>query len=361
MLKLRQGLTSVMPFANDDDRNSVAELSTRLEEGKLQWEKYQVFNSRAKMVNLTLENDQVAQLQTKLTTVETVRQLSAFLANQREPLSALERYQDILQRDAAFAADVGEVQILLHGLYAQPEELAQPIKRQQAEDVIKQTLNGAFALYRNLHKKHALDADGDRRKKRLQEGAVLKRINKLVNISVIHRGGLEEWRTKLSKLGIYHACTDEELLSSPTGLCPQTKFDPRNIEDNVPPALEMLALCEKAFSQIEQDWTEQLLRELEDPAAKASIGLLSGDEARRVSEFLRDRRLPATVDDAFINAVNIVFSGLRRRPVKKANFAEDVLGGAPLRPDEARKRFEKWLQAQVGQEKPESVRIVLED
>ena len=361
MLKLRQGLTAVLPFANEEDRQSVADLSSRLEEGKLLWEKYQVFNSRAKMVNLTLESTQTAQLQEILTTVDTVKQVSTFLANQRGPLSALERYQDILQRDAAFAADIAEVQILLHGLYAHPEELAQPIKRQQAEDVIKQTLNGAFSLYRTLHKKHALDADGDRRKKRLQEGPVVKRINKLVNISVIHRAGLEEWRNKLSKLGNYHACTDEELLSSPTGLCPQTKFDPRNIEDNVPPALEMLTLCETAFSQIEQDWTEQLLRELEDPAAKASIGLLSGEEAHRVSEFLRDRRLPSTVDDAFINAVNTVFSGLRRRPVKKTKFAEEVLGGAPLRPEEARKRFEKWLQAQVGQEKPESVRIVLED
>ena len=361
MLTLRQGLTSAMPFADDNDRQSVAAVSTLIGEGKQNWEKYQVYNSRAKMVNLTLEEAQTTELQAGLAVVATTRQLSTFLTAQRGALSALERYQDILQRDAAFAADVEGVQHLLHSLYCQPEELADVVKRQQAEELIKRTLNGAFSQYRSLHKKHALDSDGDKRKKRLMEGPVLKRINKLVNISVIHRAGLEEWRAKLSKLGIYHACTDEELLSSPTGLCPQTKFDPRNVEDNVPPALEMLEQCEQAFAQIEQDWTEQLLRELEDPAAMASIGLLSGDEARRVAEFLRDRRLPSTVDDAFINAVNTVFSGLRRRPVKKSKFAEEVLGGAPLRPEEARKRFEKWLQAQVGQEKPESVRIVLED
>ncbi len=76
-------------------------------------------------------------------------------------MSALERYQDILQRDAAFAADAEGVQQLLHSLYCQPEELADAVKRQQAEELIKRTLSGAFAQYRSLHKKHALDADGD--------------------------------------------------------------------------------------------------------------------------------------------------------------------------------------------------------
>lgn len=360
LVELSAKLPQTLPLASDPARQSVTDLAARLEDGKKKFEPLQSFNSRAKMANLSLNDIMIANLLQAAGDLATAERLNGFITNQRPYLAAIERYKQILARNTAFVSTVSDLELRLNDVYCQPDQLLVQSEKDQLALAIRDTVNKAFALYRHLHKQHSLDTNGDQRKRRLLEGAQLKRLNKLVGISAIHRTGLDNLRQDLAVLGRHHACTDEELLSSPTGLCPTTKFDPRLLNTDIP-ALERLSDCEAQAEKLENKWTAQLLSELEDPAVQNSLSLVYGEEVQRISDFRTTKKLPDMVDDTFINAINTVLRGLRRRTVRRNDFADTVLGGAPLRPDEARKRFEKWLESQVGQEKPEIVRIVLED
>ncbi|MCM1566961.1 MAG: DUF6079 family protein [Dehalobacter sp.] len=360
LVELSAKLPQTLQLASEPARQSITNFTARLEDSKNKFEPLQSFNSRAKMVNLRLDDNEIATLRQATEDLTTAEQLNDFITEQRPYLSAIERYKQIHASDETFVSTLMNMEMQLNDVYCQPDRLKDQNEKDQLTLSIRNSTNKAFALYRHLHKQHSLDTNGDQRKRRLLEGPQLKRLNKLVNISVINRAGLDSLRQDLAVLGRHHACTDEELLSSPTGLCPTTKFDPRILISDIP-ALERLTCCEAQAVNLENEWTAQLLRELEDPAVQNSLLLVYGEEVQRISDFRAAKRLPDTVDDIFINAINTVLRGLRRRTVSSKNFAESVLGGAPLRPEEVRKRFDKWLESQIGQEKPETVRIVLED
>jgi len=179
----------------------------------------------------------------------------------------------------------------------------------------------------------------------------------------VNKDILEELRNTLVNIPIYHACSNEELLSSPTSLNPYTKFDPRTLVVKDSPANDLLAECEERIVRLEQDWTNQLLKELRDPAIAPTLTALKPEEKKIVDDFIASQQLPAQINDAFVNVMNTALRGLKRKAVKATAFAKQVMGDGtvPLKAEEMRQRFEKWLKDQLGADQPETVRFVLED
>lgn len=319
-------------------------------------------NTKAKMQNLRITPPEIGLLADNLAMSRALSTLLTFVgeAQVAAQLGAIDRFLGILgSRSPDFGSKATAVGVTLNSVYSEPATLS--TQKDGLTSSIAETVGSAVGVYHGLHKRHRLDVAGDGRKKKLVNGAELKRLNRLAQVKALGTAKLEDARQRLATLLTCGGCTDQELLSNARSLCPKCSFSPAELvaEDA---ALDVLAACETQVGQLTVDWTEQLLRDLQDPSVRASLDLLAAEARELIEAFVAAKALPADITDGFINAVNTALSGLKRRPVKAPDFAKQVLGdGAPVRADEIRQRLDKWISAELGTDDKNTVRFVLED
>jgi hypothetical protein len=322
----------------------------------------QPINTKAKMQNLRILPADLDDLEKQLAVCKALTAVRDFV---REPqtlarIEAVQRLSFVLKgRNPAFESKLDEFTTALNGVYAQPETLGQ--ERSTLTSLLSAAVASALKTYHDLHKRHRLNKDADKRKKDLVNGANLKRLNKLSRIKVRSSGKLQEIQRQIDVLVSCNGCLDDDLVTNFQSLCPRCSFNPADLQSDET-ALDLLTLSETTTADLLIDWERQLLSELEDPSVQASLNLLTVDARALMEKFLADNALPTEITDAFIAAINTVFSGLKRRSVKAQAFAKQIIGdGIPLKPDEMQARFEKWLKDEIGNDDKNTVRFVLEE
>ncbi|MHB1455400.1 MAG: DUF6079 family protein [Armatimonadota bacterium] len=359
LVQTKEKLKGNLLFAPDDTMpNKLVDISV-FEFVKLTLESLANLNSRAKMQNLKLTSNEINQLSEHINQCEIQERILRFFDDMQIKLSAIRRYEDILGAHTEFKIALDDFKKVMAEVYANPGTVNLDEVKIHTDDLARLALN----TYQTLKKRYTLDKNGDKRKKLILEGNKLKTLNKLAMISVLNKSKLEQVWKPLEKMPVNQPCTDDELLKSPTGLCPYTKFDPRPfMEDDAIPAIDALTKCEEDLDIFVDDWTKQLLNELNDPAIRSTLTALKPSDKLIVDEFLQNSSLPSTVDDAFVKIINEALSGLKTRPVKAISFTKQIFGdGLPLKEAELRERFESWLKTVKGKDSPESIRFILED
>jgi hypothetical protein len=317
-------------------------------------------NTKAKMQNLKMDSATVGDLEERLSVCQALADILDFVQVNQMRLGAAERFSSFLcSRDADFATALQQFQTDLNAVYAQPKTLKAVRDTLKAQlDVV---VNKALKTYHSLHKRHKLDKAGDIKKKAVLNGGQLKQLNRLARVKTLNMGKLEEIRRNLETLGTCSGCSDDDLLKNSMSLCPQCRFNPNDLVSDET-AQELVSQSENDVAQLHAGWTQQLLKELQDPSVQASLNALKPLEHSRIITFLSDKTLPTDISDEFINAINIALSGLKRKTVKSQEFAKQVLGdGTPLKPAEMKERFDTWLKTQIGTDDQNAVRFVLEE
>lgn len=360
-LRLQEELKMPLPFQNEPSAQAIKELSQSLSIVKDVLEDIKSLNTRAKMPNLRLVKSDIEKLAEHLQKMEAIDSLLKFLKENEVPLSAVSRYETILAgRADGFFRALDELKPALNELYRNPSEL--PQKQEEVQRKIDEAKRQALIAYQNLYKRHRLDADGAKRKKRLVESPKMRALNKLSQIATLESGKIRGVHDLMDGLIPYTPVTDDQLLRSSNSLHPTDPFDPSKLESDLS-AAELLEKCEQEIDRLYDSWQSNLLQELEsDPSVQAGISALSAEERRGIDDFLRDRKLPDSIDDTFVAAVNQVLRGLKKKPVKRQSFVEAIFhDGKPLKPEELRQRVEEWIKMQTKNEEAGLVRFVLED
>jgi hypothetical protein len=361
MVQWEQEIKTPLPFAPVETMAVVAQHAAAFRGAKDGMQTFlQPINTKAKMQNLKLDDGGITALEDQLQMSAGLAGILMFVQENATPLSALERFNTLLgSRDADFRLRLGQLENSLNAVYRDPQGLEAAKDSLKAE--LTDTVNVALKSYHTLHKRYRLDKAGDGRKKALASGTLLKQLNRLALIQPLGGAKLEDARQPLEKLVFCNGCSDEELVKNAQSQCPRCSFNP-NAFSGSETALDVLARCEQDVEQLHTGWTQQLLGELEDPSVLASLNALKPQERTLVDTFTTSRALPTDISDAFINAINTVLSGLKRKSVKPQDFAKQVMGdGTPLKAGEVRDRFEAWLKAQIGTDDQNTVRLVLEE
>ena len=110
-----------------------------------------------------------------------------------------------------------------------------------------------------------------------------------------------------------------------------------------------------------QAWSAALIDNLEDPVTRSKLELLQETERAALQNFMATRRLPEPLDNAFVQALKDVLSGL----VKVSLTATDLQNalrqsGGPATPEEMKRRFAEYVDKQIRGQDPSKVRIVME-
>jgi energy-coupling factor transporter ATP-binding protein EcfA2 len=212
--------------------------------------------------------------------------------------------------------------------------------------------------YADLHARGRLDQAHDKRKAKLLSDTRFRMLDSLATIDLLPVAQLRALKDRMGELKSCWSLTTSELDKSP--ICPACHFRPDMEPAGVSADAELDGIDARLDSML-VDWTDNLIRNIEDPLAWQSVNLLDGEKKGAVEKFRRTRRLPDPVPQALIDGLRDVLSGLEKLTLTTDEVRAALQeGGTPTTSEELAKRFTAFLDKKLAGKDRERVRVVIE-
>jgi hypothetical protein len=209
-------------------------------------------------------------------------------------------------------------------------------------------------LYTQLHNKYRLNAEQDEYKKRIINGETLQALMQLQKFSFLDQDQCKDLLHKLQNLQSCFQLNEEDI--EKFGFCQRCNFRPR--DGMLPADNAALTQLESQAEKIIQNWKEALLNSMQDPVLDESIKLLDEPLKKELQEFKQAKKIPTPVTDTFILAFNTARKGLKQIDISSKDFLTYMREGqAGLTPEQAKARFNEFIDRKIAREDSAKVRI----
>ena len=353
---LQNGLSFWGRSLNDDE--GAKRLHIDLARAKSLLESLQAYTSPGKLKNFRLDVQGVSGHEVGLQSLAEVEALQRLVTDLGPTAAYVTAAEAVLPTTHEW---VGQMRKVRAEVLRQVANLAQPSTppfRQQLLRKLTELKNSFVNAYSNLHRKARLGINEDKQKTALMCDERLVQLQKLSTIDLMPVQHLTDFQNRLAGLKSCFGLTKEELEASP--ICPHCQFRPA-VETTAGPTGNVLAQLEGELGGLRSAWAQTLLANLEDPATRENLSLLKPAPKKLVDSFMKSGKLPDTLEQDFIVALQEVLSGLVKVVVKAEDLQSALLaGGSPANPAEMIDRFEKYVNDLVKGKEPSKVRIVLE-
>ena len=199
-----------------------------------------------------------------------------------------------------------------------------------------------IAAYIASHSKARLGVSEEKTRNALRRDDRLLSLRVLAGVSLMPTSQLTGFEDALNGLKSCSALDEPTLFTAP--VCPHCQFRPSAEQLELLPAANRLNKLDDDLDQLQTNWQQTLLENLEDSFTQDSLGLLPAASKKLIEAFLASRTLPAPLTQEFANAVQEALSGLEKIEVKGDEIKQALLqGGSPATPDDLRKRFDALI------------------
>ncbi len=216
-----------------------------------------------------------------------------------------------------------------------------------------------ITAYIASHSKARLGVSDERTRNALRRDDRLLSMRVLAGVSLMPTSQLTAFEDSLNGLKSCSALDEPTLFSAP--VCPHCQFRPSAEQLELLPAAGRLIKLDNDLDQLQANWQQTLLENLEDPFTQDSLVLLPSASKYLIDTFLAARKLPEPVTTDFANAVQEALSGLEKITVKADELRDALLkGGSPATPEELRKRFDALITERSKGKDATKLRFVIE-
>ncbi|GAE27480.1 exonuclease SbcC [Halalkalibacter wakoensis JCM 9140] len=321
----------------------------KLESLKSFLEGLQVYNTKAKLTNLKYTPSEIEEQKENLDVIPQLEQLQAKINDFTKVADYLSKAKFIMSTNRQW---LEEVDIAL-------DNLAEALKNNEnctAELKDLESLKDQYIeYYLGLHETARLNATEENKKQALLQDNQYKALRELaLKVELLPMQALEEWTKSIQALKTCYRLTREALQHSP--ICPYCKFNPR--EEGVVQHLSLEQL-EDRLGELLNGWTETLLTNLNDPVVKESILLLTSEQQELIKKFVKDGHFTLPVDIRLLEIINDLLKGIHKEIVDIDQMVKMMGDGNPLTVNEVKKNFEMMLNALVGNNPTNRVRIMV--
>jgi len=330
----------------------------KLDDMKNFLEGLQAFNTPGKLKNFSKS---VLEIQEQATTLDLIKQIEDLNALVQE-LTALTSYLGtagaVLPPQDPWRAQMETMRSEWRAKLMDPNARGAADFRQKINRALCHIKDDYRTAYFNFHKKARLGANEDGKKKELLKDARLECLKKLAGVSLLSHSSLSELRSRLAKVQTCFTLVKDDLDS--TAICPHCNFRPQ--EENLGASgAAVLDQIDQQLDGLLENWTKTLLDNLDDPTAKKSAKLLPDEQREAVNAFLREKRLPDTIDNDLVRGMQQALSGLIAISVKPADLVDALSdGGTPSTIEQIQARFAEFVQKIVRGKEPSKVRLVID-
>ena len=171
-----------------------------------------------------------------------------------------------------------------------------------------------ITAYIASHSKARLGVAEEKTRNALRRDDRLLSLRVLASVSLMPTSQLTAFEDALNGLKSCSALDEPTLLRTP--VCPHCQFRPSAEQLELLPAASRLNKLDDDLNQLQTNWQQTLLENLEDPFTQDSLGLLPLASKALIDVFLAARKLPEPVTTEFAGAVQEALSGLEKIIVK---------------------------------------------
>jgi hypothetical protein len=227
----------------------------------------------------------------------------------------------------------------------------------------RQTLNQLkkdyITAYIASHSKARLGVAEEKARNGLRKDDRLLGLRILAGVSLMPTSQLTAFEESLNGLKSCSSLDEPTLMTA--AVCPHCQFRPSAEQMELIPAANRLHKLDEDLDQLQANWQQTLLENLEDPFTQDSLGLLPAASKKLIDGFLTSRKLPEPMTTEFANAAQEALSGLEKIGVKSDELKQALLqGGSPAKPDELRSRFDTFLNDRCKGKDSTKLRFVIE-
>lgn len=216
-----------------------------------------------------------------------------------------------------------------------------------------------IAAYIASHSKARLGVSEEKTRNALRRDDRLLSLRVLAGVSLMPTSQLTSFEEALNGLKSCSALDEPTLFTAP--VCPHCQFRPSAEQLELLPAAGRLNKLDEDLDQLQANWQQTLLENLEDPFTQDSLGLLPPASKKLIDAFLAARKLPEPVTSDFTSAVQEALSGLEKITVRTDELRQALLhGGSPATPEELRKRFDALISERGKGKDATKLRFVIE-
>ncbi len=361
LLPARRALREGIPFWGRDllDDRDRERLAAPLEAIRSFLESLQPFTTPGRLKNFRHARAAVEAQRAGLEALEEIEALRGLATDLGGLTSWFSGAENVLPADHPWSARLRETRERLFARIRATERSAAGALRGEARRELAALKRSYGEVYTALHSRARLGANDDQRKANLLSGERLGEIRRLAEIELMPAQQLDDYRTRLADLRTCFSLTETDLDRAPE--CPHCGFRPASEETRPASAAETLDALDRELDDLLKQWTDTLLENLRDPAARAPMELLTPDRREQLADFLVSGRLPRPLEDGFVDSAREVLSGLSKVVLATGELRAALLaGGSPARPDQLRERFDACLDRKTRGLDPRRVRVVLE-
>ncbi|MEG6532082.1 DUF6079 family protein [Caldibacillus thermoamylovorans] len=310
----------------------------------------QVYNTRAKMVNLKYDVNRIEQEKENLKIVEKLENLQKRLIEYTKIADYLTNARYIVSPSKEWMANVDIALDNLSLALKNDEDCSAEVAELQS------LKNEYIEHYLQLHQQNRLNATENRKKATLLQDDRHDAVQLLSTKIELFRTSnvFEEWTKKIKGLKDCYHLTAEKLEHRPE--CPHCHFNPRQELSREKVSLDEL---DAELESILSKWTDTLLTNFNDPVVKESIGLLEGKQKQLIQSFIENQEFTLPISIELINVINIVLKGIHQEKIDVGQLIKVVGDGNPITVQEAKQNFEKLLRALVGNNDENRVRLTV--
>lgn len=286
------------------------------------------FNTPARLNNFKLTFEEIDELAKSIATLKDIQELLNFknkcvtevsyLINIHEEAISPSLKADLKEAKKKFSAIREEILAGTSGEMAAHKVI----------NIINAFKNQYIDFYFDEHKKKRLGIEAAKKRGKIVEGKPMARLKKLRSIEMLSSQKLVQIEQDLSELKICYELTAEELKNSP--ICPHCNY---NLGDNSKNVAGVLDNIETRIDTLIDEWTNTLQDTVSDPIVGEQKKFLSADQQAVIDTFVAGKKLPAKVDEFFVNAVTALLKGFEPVVIDTNEFIAKLEALPPM--DEA--------------------------
>lgn len=328
-------------------------LSSQLTELKNFLEKVQRYDKPGKLKNLKVTASEISTYQEMLAAWQSFIHLKAIVSDLTPLCIYLKESQLVLPEQHPWQENVKKARDVLR------QGLADPALR--LEDGFKTAQLAALTALKNDYAKNyvqlyiraRLDSTEEKTKAALISDERLVELDILSGIALLPAQQLADWRNDLALLQVAKTIDSKQLAITPNPV----DFNARQESPNAP-ASEQLKNLEQRLDGLQTDWLSNLKSLLDDPFI--TLDLLKPEQAQLIKDFIENDQLPEPLDSLFVQAVNLVLSGLEEVRITSSELLNGLGQGLPLSIEEVTDRFKRLLAKQCQGKDTGKVRIIID-
>ncbi|MGG0250717.1 DUF6079 family protein [Peribacillus frigoritolerans] len=309
----------------------------------------QVYNTRAKMVNLKYDVNRIEEEIGNLALVHKLEALQKKINEYTKVADYLTKAKYIVSPSQDWINDVDIALDNLSLALKNDEDCTNEVV--ELERLKKQYIDHYMAL----HQKARLNATENKKKSDLLKDRRYEALSTLSSkISLLPSHIFEDWQINLKSLRDCYSLTAEKLDHTPE--CPNCRFNPREELNKVKPSLSHL---EDQLGEMLNSWTDMLLTNFNDPMVKESIDLLDSEQKQLMNELISKKAFLLPISLKLINAINNVLKGIHKEQIEIQHLVKALGDGNPITVDEAKRNFDIFLKGLIGANDTSRIRLTI--